>query len=69
MKLRIDAPPDNLLHDLAPRVEGIGGWRGEYGYALALTSDGKVRVLWDHIGVQDADSESVLFLHFGNQGR
>jgi hypothetical protein len=50
MQLNVTTAPPNYVRDLAPRVEGLGEYVGNYGYALCLTHD-RVRVLWD----DDAD--------------
>lgn len=64
MKLSIDRPADNMLTDLAPRVQILSHpeYRYAWGYALALTSEDAVRILVDDDGmVIDVDHDKVLF--------
>ena len=65
MKLRIDRPEDHKLKDLAPRVEVISGdWRYEWGYALSLTAEDKVRIFLDAGISIDIPADAVLFHSF-----
>lgn len=65
MKLTCIPPAESFLINLAPRVQGVGLWVGEYGYALALTHD-KVRVLWDDGGgIADVEPHNVVFFADG----
>jgi hypothetical protein len=61
--LRVETPAPHLLIDLAPRVRGHGDYVGEYGYALALTSRGDVRVTWDDGDVDDVDPSELTFFN------
>jgi hypothetical protein len=65
VKLAIDPPQDNMLIDLAPRVQVIHRWLDrshQWGYALSLTSLEKVCVLFDEDGkVEEIPCECLLF--------
>jgi hypothetical protein len=66
MKLEHAEPAPGLVVDLAPRVEGtVSPFVGEYGYALALTAEGKVRVSWDDDTWGDVDPKNIRFFQAG----
>lgn len=68
IELRVQHPEPHHVRNLAPRVEGVGEYVGNYGYALALTGVGEVRVLWDDpedrgTMIEDVPAAFVLFFN------
>ena len=61
MRLHVDTPSDHKLHNFCPRAEGRGAeYMGEYGFAVAITSDGLIRCFWDEGGWNDCKPEEVI---------
>lgn len=60
--LLFERPREHHVVHLAPRVQGRGDFVGEYGFALELLHDGKVRVYWDDGGgVSEVPASSLVF--------
>lgn len=61
MKLEIEMPKIDTLHNLCPRAQGrIAPWIGEYGYAVAVTGDGRIRIVWDEGNWDDVLPDEVV---------
>jgi hypothetical protein len=56
-------PESDHVIELAPRVRGVGEYAGEYGYALALDAEGKIRCAWDDGGEDWVPSSQLIFLN------
>ena len=62
MLVQFEVPPKHTLMDIAPRWQGKGDYIGEYGYVLAITSEGKLRCIMDDGGSEDIDPSQLTII-------